>query len=157
MATPDKATGSGTKALISTDGSTFQKFASVTKLSMPKLTSGTVDVTDLNIYEDNDQMKEFLGDFIEADEVSIEGFVKKTDPGRTAAETAFYSGSIVSVKVVLPPAIGQTMLVNGILTSYQPIGDVDAETGLKYAIGLKPTAKPAMSATSEQDTQAASA
>ncbi len=157
MATPEKATGSGSRALISTDNSSFQKFASITKLGPPKLSRGTVDVTDLNSYEDNDQMKEYLTDFIEAEEMSIEGYVKKTDPGRTTAETAFYSGDLVYIKIVLPPAIGQTMLVTGLMTSYQPIGDIDSENGIKYSFGIKPSKKPTLSTTTEQDSQAASA
>ena len=69
--TPNKATGSGTKASISTDGSTYKEFASITKIGPPSMSRGTVDVTDMNSYENNDQMKEFLTDFIEADEMTI--------------------------------------------------------------------------------------
>ena len=79
--TPGKATGSGCKASISTDGQTYKEFASITKLGPPNMSRGTVDVTDMNSYVNNDQMKEFLPDFIEAEEMSIEGFHKKTDAG----------------------------------------------------------------------------
>ena len=147
MSIPDKATGSGTKAFISTDGTAFQQFASVTKLGGPSLSRGTVDVTDMNSYESNNQFKEFLVDFIEADEIPIEGFVKQTDQGRTAAETAFYAGSTVYIKLQLPAAIGQTMLITGIMTKYQPIGDISTSEGIAYAISVKPTAKPTLSAT----------
>lgn len=149
MSIPDKATGSGTKAYISTDNETFSQFASVTKLGGPSLSRGTVDVTDMNSYERNNQFKEFLVDFIEADEIPIEGFVKKTDAGRTAAETAFYNGDVVYIKLELPAAIGKTMLITGIMTKYQPIGDISTSEGIAYAISVKPTAKPTLS-----DTQA---
>lgn len=145
--TPEKATGSGTKASISTDGQTYKEFASITKLGPPSMSRGTVDVTDMNSYENNDQMKEFLTDFIEADEMSIEGFAKKTDEGRDAAESAFYAGSIVHIKIVLPAAIGKTMIVKGLITSYRPIGDISSNAGIAFSMGIKPVAKPTMEAT----------
>lgn len=144
MSTPEKATGSGTKASISTDGQTYKEFASITKIGPPSMSRGTVDVTDLNSYETNDQMKEFLTDFIEADEMSIEGFAKKTDAGRDAAEEAFYSGSIVHIKIVLPAAIGKTMIVKGLMTSYRPIGDISSDAGIAFSMGIKPVAKPTL-------------
>lgn len=147
MPTPSKATGSGTKAFISTDGTAFQEFASVTKLGGPSMSRGTVDVTDMNSFTNNNQFKEFLNDFIEADEIPIEGFVLQTDVGRTAAETAFYAGSTVYIKLQLPAAIGQTMLITGIMTKYQPIGDISTDAGIAFAISVKPTAKPTLSAT----------
>ena len=145
--TPEKATGSGTKASISTDGQTYKEFASITKIGPPSMSRGTVDVTDMNSYENNDQMKEFLTDFIEADEMSIEGFAKKTDEGRDAAESAFYAGSIVHIKIVLPAAIGKTMIVKGLITSYRPIGDISSNAGIAFSMGIKPVAKPTMEAT----------
>jgi hypothetical protein len=147
MALPEKATGSGTKASISLDGQEYKPFASITKLSPPSMSRGTVDVTDMNSYENNDQMKEFLTDFIEAEEMSIEGYVKKTDEGRDLAEQAFYSGEVVHIKITLPPAIGKTMTVKGLMTSYRPIGDISTDAGIAFTMGLKPTAKPTLAAT----------
>lgn len=144
--TPQKATGSGTKASISTDGTTYKEFASITKIGPPNMSRGTVDVTDMNTYENNDQMKEFLTDFIEADEMAIEGFAKTTDEGRDAAEAAFYSGSIVYIKIVLPAAIGKTMIVKGLMTSYRPIGDISSDAGIAFSMGIKPVAKPTLTA-----------
>lgn len=148
MSTPEKATGSGTKASISTDGQTYKEFASITKIGPPSMSRGTVDVTDMNSYENNDQMKEFLTDFIEADEMSIEGFAKKTDEGRDAAESAFYAGNIVHIKIVLPAAIGKTMIVKGLITSYRPIGDISSDAGIAFSMGIKPVAKPTLAASS---------
>lgn len=146
--TPGKATGSGTKASISVDGgTTYKDFASITKISPPGMSRGTVDVTDLNSYEDNNQMKEFLVDFIEGEDMSIEGYVKQSDDGRDAAETAFYAGTVVHIKIVLPTAIGKTMTVQGLITSYKPIGDIDSGTGIAFSMSLKPTAKPNLAAT----------
>jgi len=145
--TPGKATGSGCKASISTDGSTYKDFASITKLGPPNMSRGTVDVTDMNSYETNDQMKEFLPDFIEAEEMAIEGFVKKTDEGRNAAETAFYAGTLVQIKIVLPAAIGKTMTVKGYIVGYRPIGDISTDAGIAFSMSVKPIAKPDMADT----------
>lgn len=147
MSTPDKATGSGTKASISTDGTTFKEFASITKIGPPGMSRGTVDVTDMNSYANNDQMKEFLTDFIEGDEMSIEGFVKKTDDGRDLAEDAFYAGTQVRVKIDLPAAIGKSMTVVGLMTAYRPIGDISTDAGIPFSMGIKPTKKPTLAAT----------
>ena len=144
---PKKATGTGTKASISTDGTTYKEFASITKLGPPSMSRGTVDVTDMNSYQNNNQMKEFLTDFIEADEMNIEGFAMKTDAGRDAAETAFYAGTIVHIKIVLPAAIGKTMIVKGLMTSYRPIGDISSDAGIAFSMGIKPTAKPELTDT----------
>lgn len=144
--TPKKATGSGTKASISTDGSTFKNFASITRIGPPNMSRGTVEVTDLNSFENNDQMKEFLPDFIEAEEMSIEGFHKTTDEGRELAETAFYNASEVTVKIVLPAAIGKTMTVVGHITAYRPVGDISSDSGIAFSMSIKPNKKPALSA-----------
>ena len=141
---PQKATGSGTKASISVDGQTFKNFASITKIGPPDMTRSTVDVTDLNSFENNDQMKEFLTDFIEAGEMSIEGYHKNGDEGREAAESAFYNATIVTIKVVLPAAIGKTMTVEGCITGYRPIGDISSDAGLAFTMSIKPNKKPAL-------------
>lgn len=146
MADIKKATGSGTTAAISTDGTTFKTFASVTNLAPPNMTRGTVDVTDMNSYSNNDQFKEYLGDFIEGDEMNIEGFFISGDEGREAAETAFYSGGEVQIRIVLPAVLGKTMTVTGIITTYRPIGDINTSDGIKFSIAVKPTRKPVMSA-----------
>lgn len=143
----EKATGSGAKASICTDGNTFKEFASITKISPPSMSRGTVDVTDMNSFETNNQMKEFLTDFIEGEEMTIEGFVKKTDDGRDLAEEAFYSGQETSIKIILPAALGKTMTVKGLLTSYRPIGDISTDAGISFSLGLKPTAKPTLANT----------
>lgn len=111
------------------------------------MSRGTVDVTDMNSYENNDQMKEFLVDFIEGEEMAIEGYVKSTDEGRDAAEAAFYGGAEVHVKIDLPAAIGKSMVVKGLIVSYRPIGDITTDAGIAFSMGLKPTAKPKMEAT----------
>lgn len=147
MATPEKATGSGARAHISSDGTSYKQFASVTKIDPPNMTRGTVDVTDMNSYENNDQMKEFLVDFIEAEEMTIEGFVKKTDEGMDLAETQFYSGAVTYIKVDLPAAIGKSMVVQGHITSLKPIGDISTDAGIPFSMGLKPTKKPTLQAT----------
>ena len=142
---PKKSTGSGTKASISTDGQNFKKFASITRLGPPNMSRGTVDVTDLNSFEDNNQMKEFLPDFIEADEMSIEGYHKAGDEGREAAEAAFYGATIVTIKIELPAAIGKIMTVEGYITAYRPIGDISSDAGLAFSMSIKPVKKPDMS------------
>lgn len=144
---PEKATGSGTKASISTDGQTYKQFASVTKLGPPNMSRGTVDVTDMNSFETNNQMKEYLTDFIEAEEMPIEGYVKATDEGREMAETAFYAGTEVYIKIDLPAAIGKSMVVKGLMTAYRPIGDISTDAGIAYTMSIKPNAKPTLTAT----------
>lgn len=148
MATPKKTTGSGTKAFFSSDGTAYKLFASITKLSPPSMSRGTVDVTDMNAYSDNDQFKEYLGDFIEADDVSIEGYFVKDDEARNALEAAFYSGDVCYIKIQLPPVIGKSMVVKGIITSYQPIGDISVDAGIGFKTSLKPIAKPTLEETS---------
>lgn len=148
MSDVKKATGSGTTASISTDGTEYKVFASITGLGPPSMSRGTVDVTDMNSYANNDQFKEYLGDFIEGDEMSIEGFFISEDEGRTAAESAFYSGDPVYIKIALPAAIGKTMTVVGIVTTYRPIGDIDTSNGIKFNLAIKPTKKPTLAAAS---------
>lgn len=147
MATPKKATGSGAKCSISLDNTAWKEFASVSKLGPPNMTRGTIDVTDMNSYESNNQMKEFLTDFIEAEEMTIEGYVVGTDAGRDAAESAFYSGEEVYIKIDLPEAIGKSMTVTGMMTAYRPIGDISTDSGIAYSFSIKPTSKPTLAAT----------
>lgn len=147
MPSPEKTTGSGTKAFISADGTTYKEFASVTKLTPPSMSRGTVEVTDMNSYENNNQFKEFLGDFIEADEMSIEGYYVKTDDGRTALEEAFYKGDSCYIKIQLPPVIGQDMIVQGIITKYQAFGEISPSSGIPFSASIKPNCKPTLSKT----------
>lgn len=147
MPTPKKTTGSGTKAFFSADGSKYALFASITKVSPPSMSRGTVEVTDMNSYEDNDQFKEYLGDFIEGDNVDIEGYFIKDDAGRNALEAAFYAGTECYIKIQLPPVIGQDMVVKGVLVTYRPIGEISTDAGIAFSASIKPTGKPTMSAT----------
>lgn len=150
MALPKKTTGSGTKAFFSTDGESYTLFASVTKIGPPSMSRGTVEVTDMNSYEDNDQFKEYLGDFIEADEMSIEGYFVKDDAARDALEAVFYSGEECYVKIQLPPLIGKSMIVKGIITTYRPIGDIATDSGIGFNASIKPNGKPTMQDTAQE-------
>lgn len=147
MALPKKTTGSGTKAFFSTDKQTWKEFASVSKITPPSMSRGTIEVTDMNSYENNNQFKEYLGDFIEGDEMNIEGYFIKDDEGRNALEAAFYSGEECYVKVQLPPAIGQDMIVKGVLTKYQPMGEISTSAGIPFTMSMKPNSKAEMSPT----------
>lgn len=148
MALPKKTTGSGTKAFFSIDKTTWLEFASVSKITPPSMSRGTIEVTDMNSYETNNQFKEYLGDFIEADEMTIEGYFVKDDAGRNALEEAFYSGEECYVKVQLPPVIGQDMIVTGVLTKYQPMGEISTTAGIAFTMSMKPNGKAEMTATS---------
>lgn len=150
MALPKKTTGSGTKAFFSADKTDWKEFASISKISPPSMSRGTVEVTDMNSYENNNQFKEFLGDFIEAEEMSIEGYFVKDDEGREALEAAFYAGTNCYIKIQLPPAIGQDMIVGGVLTKYQAIGEISTSAGIPFTLSMKPNGKPEMSPTAEQ-------
>ena len=150
MAKPKKTTGSGTKAFFSADGSAYTLFASITKLGPPSMSRGTVEVTDMNSYEDNNQFKEYLGDFIEGDEMNIEGYYVKDDAARDALESAFYSGGECYVKIQLPPLIGMSMVVKGILTKYRPIGDISTDAGIGFSASIKPNGKPTLEPTAQE-------
>lgn len=147
MALPKKTTGSGTKAFFSTDKTEWKEFASVSKITPPSMSRGTVEVTDMNSYETNNQFKEYLGDFIEADEMTIEGYFVKDDAGRDALEAAFYSGEACYVKVQLPPVIGKDMIVGGVLTKYQPMGEISTTAGIAFTVSMKPNGKAEMTDT----------
>ena len=144
MAIPEKTTGSGTKAFFSKDKTSWKQFASVSKITPPSMSRGTIEVTDMNSYEDNNQFKEYLGDFIEADEMTIEGYFIKDDAGREDLEACFYSGEECYVKVQLPPAIGQDMIVTGVLTRYQPMGEISTTAGIAFTMSMKPNGKAEM-------------
>lgn len=142
MALPKKTTGSGTKAFFSSDKQIWKEFASVSKINPPSMSRGTIEVTDMNSYETNDQFKEYLGDFIEADEMTIEGYFIKGDPGREDLEACFYSGEECYVKIQLPPVIGKDMIVKGVLTKYQPMGEISTSSGIPFTMSMKPNSKP---------------
>ena len=147
MALPKKTTGSGTKAFFSKDGQSWKEFASVSKITPPSMSRGTIEVTDMNSYANNNQFKEYLGDFIEADEMAIEGYFIKDDPGRADLEECFYSGEECYVKIQLPPVIGQDMTVKGVLTKYQPMGEISTSAGIPFTMSMKPNGKATMANT----------
>lgn len=147
MAIPEKTTGSGTKAFFSKDKTTWKQFASVSKITPPSMSRGTIEVTDMNSYHDNNQFKEYLGDFIEADEMTIEGYFVKDDEGRSMLEECFYSGEECYVKVQLPPVIGKDMIVTGVLTKYQPMGEISTTAGIAFTMSMKPNGRAEMSDT----------
>lgn len=148
--TIDKMTGSGVTASISTDGTTYSQFASVTSITPPNMTRATVDVTDLNSYSNNDQFKEFLSSFIEGEEIQISGFFRAADAGRAAAETAFYAGTSCYIKLYFPAPVNKDWVCRGVPTSYQQVGEITADAGIPFRFGVKPTAKPTMTAHSAE-------
>lgn len=148
MATPEKGTGNGTQVYISVDsGKTFKEFGSVTKVSGVKLTREDVDVTDNKSYDSNGQMKESSPGFITVDDMTVEGFYKKTDDARTVIDTAFYAGSDVQLKIVMPKFIGKTFIYKGYINSWQDFGELTPETGVSYSLSLKIQGKRTESST----------
>ena len=148
MALPKKGTGSGTTVELSTDGSTWTKLLSVTKVGAPEYTRDTVDVTDNGSYESNNQMKEFVASFIDGGELTVEGFVRSDDEtGLAKAEEAFFNGDMVQVRVVGPKWLGKTFVYPGLITSFKPIGDMDPENGVPYSLTTKVTGKPTVTKT----------
>lgn len=148
MATPKKGTGSGTSFELSSDnGATWTKFMSVTKVTPPEYTRNTVDLTDNSSFDTNNQMKEFGTSFIEGGDLKVDGFVHVEDKGLAFAETCFYSGEIVSAKLVSPPWLNKTLVYPGVITGLQPIGELDPENGIPYSMTMKVTGKPTVAAT----------
>lgn len=147
MAGPKKGTGSGTKFELSTDGSTFKKFMSVTKVSPPEYSRDTVDLTDNGSFENNNQMKESGTGFIDPGELQVDGFVHTEDEGLPAAEEAFFSGVEVKGKIISPPWLNKTITYSGIITKLKPIGDLDPENGVPYSMTMKLLGKPTVAKT----------
>lgn len=140
--TPTKSTGSGTKAYASADGTTYSLFASVSKLGPPELTRNTVDVTDLNSYEDNDQMKENVVDFIEPGDLTIEGFYKSADAGKALVETAFWNGSVIYIKIVLPSMFSTGRVYACRVTGFREIGEISSDAGIPFSATFKILQRP---------------
>lgn len=147
MAVPKKSTGSGTVISISEDNSTFTEFGSVSKCSAPSFKRDTSDASDLNSIKNNNQMKETLPTWIEAEEMSLEGFITADDTGRTKAEDAFWSGKNIYIKAVLPDVLNKTVLYHGFVSSYQSYETIDPETPLGFKLGFTIIEKPTETAT----------
>lgn len=139
--TPKKSTGSGSKVAFSTDGTTYKDFGSVTSVAPPSMSRDTVDATDLNSYYSNNQFKEHLADFIDADTLTVEGHYLAGDEGREAAATAFYSGSECYIKITTPKAIGKVYTYKGIPTALRDLTDINTGAVIGFSFGIKPTAK----------------
>lgn len=150
--TPKKATGSGTKVSFSTDGTAYKEFGSVTSISPPSMSRNTVDSTDMNSYYNNDQFNEYLADFIEADDMTVEGHYLEGDEGRVAASEAFYTGEECYIKIDLPKAIGKSYIVKGIPTALRDLTDISTGAVIGFSFGVKPTCKPTMSTTTTGST-----
>ena len=134
MTAPKKGTGSGTSFELSNDGgSTWKKFMSVSKVTPPEYTRNTVDLTDNSSFDSNNQMKEFGTGFIEGGDLKVEGFVHTEDE--------------VKGKLVSPAWLNKTLTYPGVITSLQPIGELDPENGVPYSMTMKVTGKPTVAAT----------
>lgn len=149
MAGPKKGVGSGTKVEISTDGTTFTKIMSVTKVSLPEFSTDDADLTDQESYDSNDKFKESVPTFIDGGEIKIDGWVNTDDTGVAAAEKAFFEQSPVICRVVFPAWMGKTITYNGYIKSLQTIGDLDPEAGVPYSITIKINKKPVITKTGE--------
>lgn len=138
-----KSPGFGTKAYFSTDGVDFtKKFSHVTKVTPPSMSRNMVDMSDMNSFDDNDQMKEEMPGYIEGGDATIEGFYKESDTAMEAAKAAFYAGIPVWIKIDLPDRISETYVVQGYISSLQEIGDIDPENGVPYSLTVKTNKKP---------------
>lgn len=147
MAAPKKGVGSGSKVELSTDGTQFIKFMSVTKVSTPTFEVDTADLTDNESFESNNKFKESVPTFIDGGELKIDGWVHTDDEGVAAAEQAFFDQTPVTVRVVLPAWIGKTCTFKGFIKSLQALGDLDPENGVAYSVTVAVTSKPTMART----------
>lgn len=145
--TPVKSTGAGVTVSISTDGSTYTQFGSVSSVGGPSMSRGTIDVSDLNSYSGNNKFKEYLPDFVEGGDVKVNGWFLSSDAGRDAADTAFYGDNEVYIKIVFPTKIGKTAILQGVPTGYEVFGELTPSGGIAYSFTVKLTHKPTISAT----------
>ena len=140
-----KSPGFGTTAFISADGTSYTKLGHVTKVNPPSMTRNMVDMSDMNSFDENDQMKEEMPGYIEGGDATVEGFYTENDAGMTIAKTAFYAGTDVHLKISLPARIGEDYVVQGYISSLQEVGDIDPENGIPYSLTVKTNKKPVKS------------
>lgn len=104
-----------------------------------EITAETVDVT---THDSEGAFKEFLPGFLDAGEVSLEGFF---DPEDTTGQQAMLASSLArEIKqciITFPASTGATWTFDGLITAIK-IGDAPVDNAIPFSATIKPSGQP---------------
>ena len=104
-----------------------------------EITAETVDVT---THDSEGAFKEFLPGFLDAGEVSLEGFF---DPENTTGQQAMLASSLArEIKqciITFPASTGATWTFDGLITAIK-IGDAPVDNAIPFSATIKPSGQP---------------
>lgn len=104
-----------------------------------EITAETVDVT---THDSEGAFREFLTGFLDAGEVSLEGFF---DPEDTTGQQAMLASSLArEIKqciITFPASTGATWTFNGLITAIK-IGDAPVDNAIPFSATIKPSGQP---------------
>ena len=104
-----------------------------------EITAETVDVT---THDSEGAFREFLTGFLDAGEVSLEGFF---DPEDTTGQQAMLASSLArEIKqciITFPASTGATWTFDGLITAIK-IGDAPVDNAIPFSATIKPSGQP---------------
>ena len=104
-----------------------------------EITAETVDVT---THDSEGAFKEFLPGFLDAGEVSLEGFFDPEDTtGQQAMLTDALARKIEECVITFPASTGATWTFDGLITAIK-IGDAPVDNAIPFSATIKPSGQP---------------
>lgn len=104
-----------------------------------EITAETVDVT---AHDSPGAFKEFITGFLDAGEVSLEGFFDPEDTtGQQAMLTSALAREIKECVITFPASTGTTWTFNGLITAIK-IGDAPVDGAIPFSASIKPSGQP---------------
>jgi len=104
-----------------------------------EITAETVDVT---THDSEGAFKEFLPGFLDAGEVSLEGFFDPEDTtGQQAMLTSSLAREIKQCIITFPASTGATWTFDGLITAIK-IGDAPVDNAIPFSATIKPSGQP---------------
>lgn len=116
-----------------------QTVAGLNAINGIEITAETVDVT---THDSEGAFREFLTGFLDAGEVSLEGFF---DPEDTTGQQAMLASSLArEIKqciITFPASTGATWTFDGLITAIK-IGDAPVDNAIPFSATIKPSGQP---------------
>lgn len=130
-------------AKIHAFGTTFKwnnvAVAGLNTINGIEITAETVDVTS---HDSPGAFKEFITGFLDAGEVSLEGFFDPEDTtGQQAMLTSALAREIKECVITFPASTGTTWTFNGLITAIK-IGDAPVDGAIPFSASIKPSGQP---------------
>ena len=114
----------------------------LTAIDGVSISADEIEVTDLN---NSTGFREFLQGFKDGGDVSVDGFLDGADTGQDEVYSLMDSGTLTTVNIIFPTAIGKTWTFSAFVKEFTT--GVDVDNAITFSATLRVSGKPTLAAT----------